>query len=338
MNIVHVGLGKTGTSSLQKHVFSTLKAKGLVDTYNDERWYHAITEHRYIAHRPEAQSLAKFFHDDEGLHFISKESLLTWNPAHWQEDCDYLQTMFGAQSTILLTLRSPKSYLRSVYQQRVHEGHIIPAEHFFLCSKRYEETAPYARTRLGGIFNCDALHYQALVDLLAARFEKVVVVSIDGVNDLSFMQKLLELTPEQLASLQEQFTKHRCANKSYSEVAMRLTFARERFLKALGLKSCSSLDLALCSSSKDDSLSHIWFKDLSPIQKLRVLPKRALTWRRFMQSIVSKYIAQKPYLLPEGIYLGQHLEANTAFYDALRSEQSGYRVYTHSASEQRDRA
>ena len=41
MNIVHIGLGKTATTSLQGFVFSKLNRMNVVDTYNKKgvKWY-----------------------------------------------------------------------------------------------------------------------------------------------------------------------------------------------------------------------------------------------------------------------------------------------------------
>ncbi|MFW0778127.1 MAG: hypothetical protein ACN2B6_10480 [Rickettsiales bacterium] len=332
MNILHIGLGKTGTSSLQKHVFSKLKTKGLVDTYNDERWFHKFWEYRYYPHHSSVQKLSQLFHADTGRHMISTESLLTWNPAYWQQNCDYLHSVVGPHATILITLREPKSYLRSLYQQCIHGGNIIRPELFFLNSDQYTLNAYKARDSMGEIFDCDSMDFQALAEMYAKRFDRVVIASMKSVRSLSFMRALMDINDSDLQQFKDKVATTGGSNKSYSDLAMRLTFARERLLNWFGLKSMGALDRWLYAPESLSDLDYVWFRDLSLRDKLYVLPRRVFTWRRLMQSVVSKYIPSKPYELPENTYLGKHIKNNESFYAALESEEGGYRLYERSAS------
>ena len=51
---------------------------------------------------------------------ISFEGLVHWNPVKLCADKNL--EVFGSDAFVILTLRSPKDYLRSLYQQQIHEG------------------------------------------------------------------------------------------------------------------------------------------------------------------------------------------------------------------------
>ena len=115
-------------------------------------------------------------------HLISFESLHGWDPATWEEHLDLNKKLFGdlADSVeILISVRSTKSYLDSVYMQMIHQGLTnLKPETFFLKSDAYEIAKKYLGTRSQGaeIFCIDKLVYSSSLTRIARALMPATVL------------------------------------------------------------------------------------------------------------------------------------------------------------------
>lgn len=322
--IVHVGLGKTGTTTLQSVVFPALARRGYVTSFNPRKLLMDLVAH--LREGAPAPAVTQSASAPVPGPLVSFESLAGWNPAHWPEHAAMTAGIFPSASTILITLRDPESYLRSVYQQLVSIGNVAPPRRIILCEDDFLRTARFSRTRLGETFNVDRLDYQALVDLFASRFKKVIVVPMNCLAELRFVTEICELSELDLAECRRLLTSARPRNPSYSAFGMALTQRRERVLAALGLKSLGSHDEFL-------------YLGTTPIHfpRWRRLLNVATRWSTFVKALDRLGPGLWPYRLPADVPRGRHFEANRRFIAQLEAEPCGYRVIrgslnAHSAS------
>ena len=128
LSIVHIGLPKTGTTSLQKYVFPKICEK-LNMLYNPKE-ISSICRNGLFYNNKEKNNLQNVLKHNNV--FVSKETLVNWNPCNWESAADKVLELFGKKSIIIISLRNPYEYLNSIYIQKIlHEGNIIPPSDFF---------------------------------------------------------------------------------------------------------------------------------------------------------------------------------------------------------------
>ena len=126
-------MGKTGTSALQENIFPYLNKIGILNyrsELTDEIAYNLIK--RDVLN--EASSEKKDYFDkfsNDSIQLISCEAILSLDPHYWERSITNLLCDYGKEAEILVTLRSPKSLIRSIYQQMIRQRQVhckhIPA-------------------------------------------------------------------------------------------------------------------------------------------------------------------------------------------------------------------
>jgi hypothetical protein len=120
MLVVHIGLPKTATTTLQRHVFPALSGRVSDFQFNDRRSLTLCQKaHLFGLSEKERAELDQRINRSENT-LISLESLVSWNPRDWERAADTNLELFGKNAVIVITLRDPKAYLSSVYYQMVH--------------------------------------------------------------------------------------------------------------------------------------------------------------------------------------------------------------------------
>jgi hypothetical protein len=294
MAIVHIGLGKTATTTLQRFVFPELSRLRSHIQYNDSVLMSLITKHHLSQLTTEELRQANELCANNNQ-FISEENLVNWNPHRWEAAADKNLELFGKNSTIIITVREPLSYMTSVYQQMIHEGNIIPPENFFVSKEDKKIQTSFWTLKQ---FDVDAFDLQTLYDLYKTRFDKVVIVDIKDLSKLTFIQQVFSLNDNELNHLQNILHVSPRLNLAYSKLAMSLTFIKANILKTFGIKTKGSWDLDLQSHK----------------------PGRQI-WRKFMQHFINRVFKYKKYQLPTNIYLNTNLiEANRKWLKSLASK------------------
>ena len=111
--VVHVGLGKTATTVLQRQFMRRAGAAlGIEPAFHRD-----VAD--FIRAREAGQPVGAF-RRAAGRMFLSSEALAGWDARHWRRNVAVNQGFFGADATVLLLIRRPSARLRSVYQQRCH--------------------------------------------------------------------------------------------------------------------------------------------------------------------------------------------------------------------------
>jgi len=324
--IVHIGLGKTGTTSLQKAVFPRLVEEGVIENYNPPQIMESLR--RFVVTGEGGKELKTELSNLSDKTLISLESLAGWNPAIWKQNASKNASIFPESSTIIITLRDAESYLTSVYVQMLHQGSVMKPESFILSDPDYDMVAPLARPSLCEVFKVDNLDFEYLVELYKKRFSKVIVVPVSKLSGLGFISYLFEMPQSSLSNLRQQFLNSKKENISYSKRAVRLTFLRERLLSHFGLRSKSSHDRFFeMYSGESKWLPSAWnVRNKSILVKLYIKIRARCSWRFLMQQVVDRFFAYEKYQLPDHVPRGRSLDANNEYYRVLTELDRDYLV------------
>jgi len=307
--VVHIGLGKTATTSLQRNVFPYLPSVRDEVIYNDEALI-AQLRYRNLMTVIEEEKFQTAFRLSQN--FISSEGLVDWNPRNWEAAAEKNLRLFGRDTTIIITVRPTESYLCSVYQQMVHEGNVWSPIEFFVNYEEYDRMVPLLPQSGLIKFDVDSFNLELLYQLYSERFSKVVIVPLSTVSNLDFVKNIFYLNDAEVNFLQSKMKNGRIHNQSYSRSAMALTLKREKLLNIIGLMSFGSAAKEIVTRADIESRSA--FRDLNFFDKLRSAPKlivkrvlRELHWRHFIQNRFDRIVPYSKYSLPDSVYINDEL-------------------------------
>lgn len=312
MKILHVGFGKTATTSLQKVVFP--KICDHFSLYYVKTQNPRIRYHRAILELGKDVRKAGSFDDS----LVSSEGLCSWDPFFWEDWARKNARYFGGDSHVLLVIREPESYLRSVYIQRcLHEGNVMPPDMFFLNKSLY---SPYLSSAK---FSIEDFSYRKIISAYISNFERVTVAKYENISDLVAIEEMLSqngLVYDQWSELSEMFLKSR-TNPSYSNLAVKLTFRFQRLLKVFGFSlspsEMTSSEVYLKSLSGNNGVENIKVdKSFFSTKALR-LTASFLNWRSLMTRFVSRFSRRKFHVDLSQVK-GLDIQALKAEYEAVR--------------------
>ena len=295
MKIIHVGLPKTGTTSLQKNIYPVLSKLKKYKWYKEENneLYQKVRDH--IARMRFGYQIEKFFLDD--YNFISDEGLCGWDPHYWEEFAEKNLIAFGRNSHIILTLRKPSDYLNSVYIQTcLHEGNIQNPKDFFLEKKFYSERLEIAK------FAIEEFSYLKLINYYTTRFNKVTVVKYEELKNLQFLKNIFFLSEDELTQLQNIFASCKQYNRAFSIRGARIVYAISRFLNLFGLSLTKGINQRTLYEMK--MLRDLKYrskvtekKKNSLLKKISLIFIKELNWRNFIQERVDRLLPYKKFKL-----------------------------------------
>lgn len=332
LTVVHIGLGKTGTTALQKYVFPVV-ANDFEHAFNSKQILPFL---RYTLHFSPTDTQLSQFHANLAAkkHFISFESLACWNPMYWEKAADRNLKLFGPDAKILISFREPKAWMTSVYQQVVHEGNVLAPEHFFLNEQHRHLIDGYSIPSAIEYLNVDVCDFARLKKIYSDRFNTVICVDYSEIKEMKFVEELFDVNDAQAARYRDLVSQAPSVNRAYSARSMRLTMAREHFLRRWGLQTFGTTKRRL----EDfrilfDEGFMIGNHDQAEIKSLPMSPKRfgrkprkglfwqlfQPTWRHFLQKRIDAHFSYEKYQLPENINLNDEMiEKNRAFLKTIR--------------------
>lgn len=327
MLTVHIGMGKCGTTTLQKLIFPKLEEMinisylSSISSFLGDCIHLSLTEKRLSL-------IKKMFSNYENI-LISSEGLIGPNSHFWEKQADENLRLFGKEARIIITLREPYQIMRSLYQQNVHMGSVIKAKNFFLNDEEYKSISKINNQSYLKYFNVDSFDYEKLYEIYKKRFRKVIIVPMSSIKKMNFLGDLFNLNYDQIEVLKDIYQKGPNLNISYSKLSMDLTFLREKFLSYIGVRSIYEIEMKSESwlSYRDDELIFDMYlnsrnKKISFLKKLRLNFLNFLKWRFFIQKILDKLplISSKRYEIPKSIYLNERLlESNRKFLDKYKN-------------------
>jgi len=302
--IIHIGLPKTGTTSLQKYLFPEI-CKKYNFLYNPSEFL-KIKRQRLTYDKSDLMALKKIFAENNVM--ISHEGLVDWNPRNWLEASNRAVELFGEDATIVITIREPVDYMRSLYIQKIHEGNIIKPDDFFITSTEYDRLKLFLPERSMLRFDHQMLDYNYLKSIYEKKFKSVYLLPLSRINSLYPFNKLFTMSQKQITDYEKTLKNAPIKNKAYSNLAFKLTFKREAILKCLNLKSFGSEDFPLNNSLINKTISEMEVSSgsLSTNKKIskklsRLLKKFVKPWRWWMQMVVDRTFPYRKFNLPSAV-------------------------------------
>ena len=184
MNIIHIGLGKTGSTTLQDAVLPKISEEiGLKYWALDENILDYVKVH-YSKLVLKQKNIKKI--NTSSKVFISHEGLSGFNePEALEYFAEQNSIAFGYDTHILITIREPLGYLTSVYFELVLKKLIVcnPKEFF-------DVTNAYCN------YDIKKFSYLRLIDEYKKRFKKVTVIKMERYSDISYLSKKLSIRYE----------------------------------------------------------------------------------------------------------------------------------------------
>ena len=232
--IIHIGLGKAASSTMQSSVFNII-AKKLGYFYisnkspiKDEKNIdikNKITKH--IMKMIIGLDVNKI--DFPKFSIISNEGFSSYRqPQFYEEFAEKNLKAFGEKAHIVLVIRRPSDFLNSIYVQCcVHEKPLQSPEFFFLNDKNYSERYP------NNTYHLSKSNTLELINYYKSRFRKVTVLKYESIKDGKNLQKIFgfdETTRNEIAKVFNSSV----VNKSLGKKAFKFMIFIDKITKVLG--------------------------------------------------------------------------------------------------------
>jgi len=309
MNIIHIGLGKTATSTWQKFIFPLI-AENRNLKFNDSRFTSLLRKFILTDLNSKQKTYFQKILGEEG-NIISNENLIGWNPRLWEANADKNKELFGSNNIILISLPiSTSEYLNSIYIHKIQSSVIVEPNDLYLNKYEYDK---YKKSNgdLERVFDVDSFDLNFLINLYSERFENVVTYNPMSVNQIG---PLFKLSSEEIETIKN-IIKTKKSNKSFSKLAIWLTIMKEKILNKINLCS-NKRNLNLVKLIREEELllpkrSHN-FKNVTKIKKIFLYPIKSLktlfSWNFFIRNIFDRLIPYKKYRITEDFYRNLELE------------------------------
>jgi len=231
--IVHIGFGKTGTTSIQNDILPILEKSGLIVLVDSQKIKSDLQNYLLFDIMPKPL----VFENSNSTYFISLEGLIGWGPHSWNKCLEFNKLYFPKTSEIVITFKSHLDYLRSFYLQMLQQGESdLTPQNFFLKDADFKKMKNiygnliYLYPR---IFNIDELNYNLIANQYKVNFRKVYLIDFDSVINKSFINLIFETNDLPYIKLKKY-------NKSYSQLSVKFDRSRHIFLNKFNLTNNSS--------------------------------------------------------------------------------------------------
>ena len=194
---LHIGFGRTSTTTLQNLIFPNLVFMKNIDfvqgksfrlKYNLTSEEDTLLKYKKIISEKNASSKDLFI-SDEGLISLFSE---TWSPHNYQESFNTIKKNFDKSTKILITIRKPSDWLRSIYSIFSK----VSIKDFFLLKKDFD-VKNHTNTR----FLIENFNYENVINLYNDYFDNVYVIKYENISSFEFMKKIFCLNDEQIVEL-----------------------------------------------------------------------------------------------------------------------------------------
>ena len=227
LNIIHIGMPKVATTTLQINVFPFIAKKikrklVLQKELNKLLGKSNITNHYFKS---------KKFNKKNCL--ISFESLISidGNPFFYEKNCQILKKTFGFNSHIVIILKNPLSFLNSVYLQNINNLNLKREKDFFLSTDEYFDFIKNNKKIYSGAHWClEKFNQKKLINIYKKSFRKVTILKIDALKDPNIVCNLFNLTLNDSKKVISIISKKKL-NKSPGVYIVNLAFFLNKVLK-----------------------------------------------------------------------------------------------------------
>lgn len=289
--VVHIGMGKCATTTLQHSIFPLLcKEIGYKWWLDDLELAKRVNQHK-------VKMKLGFETDSIDIPlgtFISYEPLFahTEDPGFYEEYAEKNLQAFGKDAHILITVRHPKSYLSSVYLQSLKSGSVQKPKYYFI-EKKY-----YSKRLRGYKFSVDDFSYDKLIKLYTDRFEKVSVVKYEFISSMDFLVHLFGINKELLNKLQHVYLNQK-HNRGYSHTSVKLLFVLSNVLEKIHLTLAPSniTNIAIDTLKDVNNQKKYSGSERSLVKMLLFEIFKIFRWSFVLEKIIPKIFPYKKYEL-----------------------------------------
>ena len=221
--LLHIGLGKCGSTFLQKEVFPKLEKKintNFIKIFSNKFFNIKKTEVKYTVFE-NFKNIENLLPND---FIISDEGLFSWR---WEfsrieKNFEHIRDNFSDDTVILIIIRNPYDLLNSIYCQYIHRMKITKPDKFF-----YIDDKEIKKVILNKKFNLHNFNYSKLISLYKSYFKKVVVVKYENFQNLNFLKDIFSLDDEYILELKKNISKY--YNKSISKFGINFILFLNKF-------------------------------------------------------------------------------------------------------------
>lgn len=202
--IVHIGLGKAASTTLQKHVFPAF-AKFRQTKYLTPDSISNLMDH--TAHKSTLP---------DG--FLASSEALIGPHTQWDQYLKQNLEIFGPEITILIILRRPSGYLQSVFQQICHQNGVL------------EDPETYfgdLNCGISKLYDPKNFDQERLVALYAQTFREVIVQKLETVADLELLRVAYALSDSEMVTARANMA-NSSSNRSFSQTAVTISMKLKR--------------------------------------------------------------------------------------------------------------
>ena len=200
MKIVHIGFGKSGSTTLQQLIFPKIALfKKIEFVYPDYELIKCAKD--FIDNDSDPKNLMvnnSDIHSWEGL--ISPNF---WDPNAYNKMSNFLLNYFGKNTHILIVIRKPEGFLESLYKEAIYKGSHVSINHFFFEKKNY----PY--------FDIMKFDYNSLIKIYKNKFKKLSIIKFEELQNYITYEKVFQISRKQSYEIIDLY-KNNKVNKSYS--------------------------------------------------------------------------------------------------------------------------
>ena len=200
-NVVHVGLGKSGTTALQAHVFPEL-ARLAGYAYNPAEIFNLSYKLVLAGALPETEARFRRLMADDPI-FISNEALHGWQPHLFEDFAERNLRVWGENSTILISLRDPLPFQTSFFADMVQGGVYRSPEQFFLKREDFERVRHLCEPWVIDYFSVDDFDLRKMVTAYQDRFKRVALLLYETQFDLRTLAAIFDVGEDKRLKLVE---------------------------------------------------------------------------------------------------------------------------------------
>jgi len=217
--ILHIGLGKCGSTFLQKDIFPLIEKNTNIKLIQA----HDIKDIKLNSYEHILKNITGLEKKLPHNFIFSNEGLFSngWEFSRVVESFELVKKNFSHDTKILIVIRNPYDLLNSIYVQTIMRMDIIESEKFFYI----EKNKIFLKD---GKYNLYNFEYNFLINLYKSYFKKVVVVKYENLNKLLFLQEFFKLENNFLRFLQTKEKK--IFNPSISKLGIESFIFLNKFL------------------------------------------------------------------------------------------------------------
>lgn len=294
VKLLHIGLGKCGSTFLQKEIFPKISKRvntNYINIFSNNIFNIKKHDVKYCAFEnfKNIENLLPndFILSNEGL--FSKE----WEFSRIEKNFQCIKDNFSSDTVILIIIRNPYELLNSIYCQSVHAMDLIKPDKFFYIDDK--ET----NRRVNGKFNLFNFNYSKLISLYKSYFKNVTVVKYENLKNLNFLKDIFSLDDGYIQELKKNTDK--IHNRSISKSAIKFIFFLNIFFDV---------------GKSQRFISKFIYPSNNIIFKIKNRILKQLLLLRFFQNIFDRILPYKKYYINRK-FIPLDIEKEISEYDKL---------------------